>query len=183
LRLWDEGDFDEAYEASTAADIASAAGVSKGTFYFHFPNKEAILVEMGSSTVRAMIDEVEAKAGADLPLRAMSDQVMTLMSRRVARGPRAAALRAASLGLSVGGKPVDAEPRLSAAFVTLLQYGVQRGELGPVDVDDAAAMLTVVTMEAIIRWGEGTRSTRWLSNTMRARAGVVLRGLGLADQV
>src|SRR5579859_1987152 len=46
LRLWGEGDFDAAYEASTVADIARAAGVSKGTFYFHFASKEDILLEM-----------------------------------------------------------------------------------------------------------------------------------------
>src|SRR5215469_17710803 len=60
LRLWGEDDFDAAYEASTAADIARAAGVSKGTFYFHFASKEDILLEMSSATAQAMIDQIEA---------------------------------------------------------------------------------------------------------------------------
>lgn len=182
VRIWSEGDFDEAYAASTAADIASAADVSKGTFYFHFPNKESILVEMGSRTIRAMIEEIETRTDADVPLRAMSDQIMTFMARRVVRAPRAAALRAAALGLTMERQTVDANPRLNAAFASLLRYGVQRGELGAVDVDDAAAMLTVVTMDAIVQWAQGSRSARWLSDTMCARAGVVLRGIGLAER-
>jgi AcrR family transcriptional regulator len=60
LRLWGQGDFDVAYEASTVADIARAAGVSRGTFYFHFAGKEDILLEMSSATVQAMIDQIQA---------------------------------------------------------------------------------------------------------------------------
>lgn len=38
LELWDERGFEESFEATTVAEIARAAGVSKGTFYFlaHF---------------------------------------------------------------------------------------------------------------------------------------------------
>lgn len=180
LRLWSEGNFDEAYEASTAADIARAAGVSKGTFYFHFANKEAILLEMSSATIQAMIDQVEAGIAKAVPLGVLSEQVMTAMARRVVRAPRAAALRAGGLGFTRrpgGGAP--ANPRLNVAFETLLRYGKDRGDLDKkTDVDEGAAMLTAVTMEAIIRWGEGDRSAAWLSRTLRDRLAIVLRGMG-----
>src|SRR4029077_2174890 len=69
LGLWSEGDFDEAYEASTVADIARAAGVSKGTFYFHFANKAEVLREISSTTVQTMMDQIEKGARQDVPLR------------------------------------------------------------------------------------------------------------------
>lgn len=182
LRLWSEGDdFDAAYEASTAADIARAAGVSKGTLYFHFANKEAILVEMSSATIRAMIDQVEAGTVQGIPLRSLGEQVMASMARRVARGPKAAALRAGTLGFAFTGRADEgtlATPRLSVAFESLLRYGKERGELGAqLDVDEGAAMLTAVTMEAIMRWGAGDRSASWLGQTLQDRVAVVLRGM------
>jgi AcrR family transcriptional regulator len=183
LRLWDENDFDAAYEASTAADIALAAGVSKGTFYFHFANKEAIVVAMGSTTIEAMVDQVESGVGRGEPMHALGDQMMALMARRVVRGPKAVALRAAALGFP---GPADellaGSPRLTDAFESLLRYGQDRGELSrQVDVDEAAAMMTAVTMEAITRWGRGDRSARWLAQTLRNRVAVVFRGIGRTE--
>ncbi|MCK9904663.1 TetR family transcriptional regulator [Parafrankia colletiae] len=183
LDLWSAGDFNEAYEASTVGDIAQAAGVSKGTFYFHFANKEAILLEMSSATIQAMIDQVEAETVRNVPLTSLSEQVMGSMARRVVRAPRAAALRAGALGFT-GQAPEGTvpSPRLSVAFETLLRYGRERGELGPrIDVEDVAAMLTAVTMEAIIRWGAGDRTAAWLSQTLRDRVAVILRGISCPD--
>ena len=40
------------------ADIARAAGMSKGTFYFHFANKEEILLEMAWATTRKLVEEL-----------------------------------------------------------------------------------------------------------------------------
>ena len=38
-------------------------------------------------------------------------------------------------------------------------------------------MLSVVTMEAIIRWGAGNRSASWSRQTLRDRAEVILSGV------
>jgi len=183
LRLWGEGDFDAAYEASTAADIARAAGVSKGTFYFHFAGKEDILLEMTSATAQAMIDQIEAGMRQGVPLHPLTEQVMASMARRIARAPRAAAVRAGSLGFSArAGAVTLTGPRLGAAFEALVRYGKERGELpAAIGEDEAAAMLTAVTAEAIIRWGAGTRPADWLHQALRERARVVLSGLASTD--
>ncbi|MBO0853423.1 MAG: TetR/AcrR family transcriptional regulator [Nocardia sp.] len=179
LQLWSAGDFDEAYEASTAADIARAAGVSKGTFYFHFASKEDLLAEMASATAQTVIDEIEDGIGKELPLRSLTDRVAAALARRVTRAPRAAALRAGTLGFSSrAGAVTLAGPRLGVAFEALVRYGKQRGELGAsIDEQEGAAMLTAVSAEAIIRWGAGNRSAAWLRRTLRNRAQVVLDGM------
>lgn len=179
LQLWSAGDFDEAYEASTAADIARAAGVSKGTFYFHFASKEDLLAEMASATAQTVIDEIEDGIGKELPLRSLTDRVAAALARRVTRAPRAAALRAGTLGFSSrAGAVTLAGPRLGVAFEALVRYGKQRGELGgSIDEQEGAAMLTAVSAEAIIRWGAGNRSAAWLRRTLRNRAQVVLDGM------
>jgi AcrR family transcriptional regulator len=179
LRLWGEDDFDAAYEASTAADIAHAAGVSKGTFYFHFANKEDILQEMSSATAQAMIDQIEAGMRRGVPLHPLAEQVMAVMARRIVRAPRAAALRAGSLGFSArAGTVTLTGPRLGAAFEVLVRYGKERGELSAkIDEGEAAAMLTAVTAEAIIRWGAGNRPAAWLQQALHDRVQVVLSGI------
>src|SRR5205807_10188546 len=44
LALWDERGFEKGVEDTTVEEIARAAGVTKGTFYFHFAHKEDILL-------------------------------------------------------------------------------------------------------------------------------------------
>jgi AcrR family transcriptional regulator len=179
VRLWSQGDFDAAYEASTAADIARAAGVSKGTFYFHFASKEDILLAMTSATVQAMIDQIEAGMRRGVPLHSLTEQVMASMAGRVVRAPKAAAVRAGALGFRArAGEVTLAGTRLGTAFESLVRYGKERGELSAkVDEEEAAAMLSAVTAEAIIRWGAGNRSASWLRQTLRDRVEVVLSGV------
>jgi AcrR family transcriptional regulator len=179
LELWGERDFDEAYETSTAADIAHAAGVSKGTFYFHFASKQDLLLEMSSATVQAMIDDVDKGVRQGIPLQSLTLQVMNSMARRVSRAPKAAALRAVVLAFgSQLGHPTPARPRLGLAFEALIRYGKERGELNSqTDVEEGAAILSAVTMEAINRWGAGNRDASWLRATLCGRAEIVLRVL------
>ena len=82
LELWNGRPFDEAFEATTVADIAKAAGTSKGTFYFHFANKQEILLELAWATSRKMIEEADAGIRRQTPLFDLVDQLMRSMSRR-----------------------------------------------------------------------------------------------------
>ena len=69
-------------------------------------------------------------------------------------------------------------PRLGAAFEALVRYGRERGELSAtIDEDEAVAMLTAVTAEAIIRWGAGNRPAAWLQQALQDRVQVVLSGI------
>lgn len=182
MSLWGQDDFDAAFSASTAADIARAAGVSKGTFYFHFPSKEAILLELSSGTVQAMIDQVEAGAADGVPVHTLGEQMMSSMARRVARTPKAAALRACAVGFAARTDGTMAGPRLNLAFEALVRYGTDRREIGTrVDAEEAAAMMAAVAMEAIVRWARDDRPQAWLAEALRRRVGVVLRGIGPAD--
>jgi AcrR family transcriptional regulator len=179
-QLWAEGNFDEAFEATTTGDIAEAAGVSKGTFYFHFANKEAIVIEMGSTTIQAMIDYIRVASQRGVSLHSLAEQTMKLMARRIASGPRAAASRAAALGNMTAA--AGASPRLDVTFQSLLHYGKNRHELGPhIDIEDAAAMMTVVTMDAIRRWGQGDQPAQWLIRTLQHRVAVILRGVNESE--
>jgi AcrR family transcriptional regulator len=179
LQLWGEGDFDAAYEASTAAEIARAAGVSRGTFYFHFAGKDEILLEMSSGTAQAMLGQIEEGMSRGVPLRPLAGQVMTFMFQRVVRGPKSTALRVSALSLRAQADGVTlAGTRLGTAFEALVRYGKERGELGAeVDEEETVTLLALVTADAVVRWGSGNRSASWLQQALHDRVEVILSGV------
>src|SRR5712671_5661469 len=60
VQLWTERGFETGVESTTVEEIARAAGVTKGTFYFHFAHKEDVLLEMSITTgdaVKRIVEE------------------------------------------------------------------------------------------------------------------------------
>jgi AcrR family transcriptional regulator len=55
MRLWTERGFETGIEDTTVDEIVAAAGVTKGTFYFHFAHKEEILLELGYQTAATSV--------------------------------------------------------------------------------------------------------------------------------
>jgi len=91
------------YHATTIADIARAAGVAKGTFFVHFPSKDAVigaLVRIQTGAARKARHAALEKHGPIVALRAA---VMTLgeragASRTLSRGVLAATLESQDVG-------------------------------------------------------------------------------------
>lgn len=61
-------------EAARIDDIAKAVGVSRGTFYFHFPTKEDVLVELLDSSQADISAHIEALPD-DTPIGAILPRV------------------------------------------------------------------------------------------------------------
>ncbi len=51
---------DKGYVSTQIGDIAKAAGVAHGTFYVHFPNKEALLEELLEQFNQGLLDRLSA---------------------------------------------------------------------------------------------------------------------------
>ena len=64
--------------------IARAAGVVRGTFYFHFPTKEHVLIELERAEETRIVAELEAKTVSPSDLTSM----LTLLLRRVLAAER-----------------------------------------------------------------------------------------------
>jgi AcrR family transcriptional regulator len=178
LELWSERGFERAFEETTAEEIARAAGVSKGTFYFHFAHKEDILLEMPWATAEIMLEEAGAAMRRDESTLELVEQLMTSLARRVARAPRAAVLRVTAhwSRLSSTADPLDLHG-FGAAFEEVLRYGTTRGDLPDgVDVFDVAALLQAATMDALVRWAASAQSAPALRKTLCRRADLILRG-------
>lgn len=56
------------YHATTMNDIIAATGVQKGNLYYHFPGKEALVIDLVKSAGKSYGEYLSAKAGSGTPL-------------------------------------------------------------------------------------------------------------------
>ncbi len=183
LDLWSERDFDAAFEETTAEDIARAAGVSKGTFYFHFAHKEDILLEMSWLTAEIAIEEAEAAMGQGVRTLELVEQLMTSLARRVARVPRPAVLRATGhWSRLVAGRGISPSARsFGAMFEEVVRYAADRGDLPrDVDVPELGALLQTATMDALVGWAATKQSSTALRGVLCRRADIILCGAAVS---
>lgn len=184
LQLWSERGFERGVEETTVEEIARAAGVTKGTFYFHFARKEDILRELGWGASASMRADAEGAMAKDQPTTEALEALLQPLARRVAKVDRAAVRRsiaefhrASPPALAEATATVTDEGHggFTAAFAQIVAYGKERGELpAAVDVAEIAGLLTAVTMDAIQSWTLGI--TKDLGAVMVRRAQLVLAG-------
>jgi AcrR family transcriptional regulator len=81
MRLWTERGFETGIEDTTIDEIVAAAGVTKGTFSFHFAHKEEILLELGYQTATLLSEEaarcIKAKRSIEDSLRKVTNTLAT----------------------------------------------------------------------------------------------------------
>jgi AcrR family transcriptional regulator len=180
LELWTARGFENGIEETTAEEIARAAGVTKGTFYFHFAHKEDILLEIGWGTSDLMRQEATAVLARALPVDATIDELLVATARRVSETPRAVVAR--TLEEFYRRRPerqVAANPEhtgFRAAFLIVLSHAQEVGELAAtVDPVVLAEMLETLATGAIHQWILDDDAD--LLTLLRYRAAVLLAGV------
>lgn len=127
------------YAATRLEDIAHRAGVTKGTMYLYYENKEALFKELVRTTALPMVEGAE---GLVRTHRGSSRELVSLVLRR-----RWEALALGRLGgiaklmmSEAGNFPELARwyhdeiiSRANAALAQAIRLGVERGEFRPVD--------------------------------------------------
>ena len=106
LALWTERGFDDGIDETTVEEIVRAAGVTKGTFYFHFAHKEDILLEIGWGTAEAMFNDASKYLADELPVEEAFDKLLTTLARRISAGPRVAVARTIAEFYRLPARPV-----------------------------------------------------------------------------
>jgi AcrR family transcriptional regulator len=176
LQLWTERGFDSGVEETTVEEIAAAAGVTKGTFYFHFAHKEDILLEMGWGTAEALYDEAVHGVAGRRSGAALVHQLMVSLARRAESVPRAAVQRAIT-GFYASGvpRPVPGRRDLHHGLDVALRAARAAGELPEsTDTEALARILAALAMDAVLGWAQG--DARRLRTVLHRRADVVLAG-------
>jgi AcrR family transcriptional regulator len=179
MRLWTERGFETGIEETTVDEIASAAGVTKGTFYFHFAHKEEILLELGYQTASLLNEDatrcVKAKRSIEDSLR----KVTNTLAASVKATPRAAVGRAVAEFLRPrrpGDETQERLPSFAQALELLFVRAREQGEVtDQVDPSEMAKIIEVLYMDSLLEWSMGRR--KHLNQTLQRRASIVLAGL------
>jgi AcrR family transcriptional regulator len=144
---------EQGYDATTVAQIAERAGVTKSTFFRHFPDKRELLVA-GQETLSRLLTEgiAEAPAGAT-PLEAVAagleraSSAMGPMNRELAPRLKAAVAASAELQERDALKTVSLAAAMAAALVA-------RGVPDPIAAL-AGELGTLAFKRAFAQWAEG----------------------------
>ena len=122
------------FAATRLEDVASRAGVAKGTIYLYFDDKEALFQELVRSMLGPLVGAIEAAPAGDMPVADVARAIADLFVREVYGTRRKDVIR---LIIAEGPRfPSLAEfyyreviSRILAAMRALLARAVERGEL------------------------------------------------------
>jgi len=130
-------------------DIAKHAGLSKGTIYLYFPNKEELFREVVRHTIVAQIERAERELAAASKQTAWETLVQFVRGYwRFLRSPKFAALfRLINAELSsfpdlVRFYAAEVVERWRRLVTGILERGIENGEFRDVDPEVAARMLS-----------------------------------------
>src|SRR5262249_47542296 len=158
IRLWQSQDFDDI----TVDAIVAAAGVSKGTFYYHFRRKEDVLVDLGWATVDRVGAEAEAAYREHGDLGQAIDAGIDGLVRRISTMPRGAVARTIQESMSRrSSQPPSAPgwrtPSDRHAFLSGLFHAAhEAGDLGAdIDVDEVADLINFILIQTILQFVAG----------------------------
>mgnify|MGYP001551024723 FL=1 len=122
------------FEAARLDDVAKRAGVAKGTIYLYFRDKETLFQELLRTMLTPLIGTIEALGAGDMPLSALTEQIVELFVREIYETRRKDVIR---LMITEGRRfPKLAEfyyrevlSRIIAAMRGLLRRAAARGEV------------------------------------------------------
>jgi AcrR family transcriptional regulator len=155
VKLWTERGFENGVETTTVEEIARAAGVTKGTFYFHFAHKEDVLLEMSNTAGDAAMEAAYQAAEEGEPIDVTVQRAFAVMARRTERMPRAAIARTLREFYKHPARSRE-HSATRQVFPVLIEAAQARGEL-PSDADprDMADMLNALMITAVEGWVHG----------------------------
>lgn len=146
------------FASTSTHDIAKAIGMTPGTLYWHFEDKEALLVAVLEELERRLVHAL-AREGGRLQSASAAEKTRALLGR-VARLVAASQETLLLVGV-IGAEATDTNPRIEAALrasygrvavvvAELLRQGAAQGETVERDVECAAEMLLGMYMGAIV---------------------------------
>jgi TetR/AcrR family transcriptional regulator, fatty acid metabolism regulator protein len=168
------------YHAAAVDDIVGRADASKGTFYFHFPNKQGIFMaladeaarRLAANVERAVADRPDALGKVDAALRA----VLGTLTRHQTLA-RLLLVDLVNLGGGFSAKLIEVHERLAGLVRDHLDAAVAEGSIPPLDTELAAYVWLGAINEIVMRWLHTGRPESLESIVPELRA-LLLRSLG-----
>jgi AcrR family transcriptional regulator len=149
---------DRGYAATRLDDVASRAGVAKGTIYLHFKDKQALFEELVRTALVPLIGRLAAPPAAGGSIRAALENFAENFAREVVTTRRGAIIR---LIIAEGPRFPDIADfyyrevvsRGIAGMRALIELGIQRGEIKQTGLKDFPQIVVAPAMVAVIWQG------------------------------
>lgn len=138
-------------------DVAARAGVSKGTVYLYFKNKEALFKAAIEAALTPALEHVEALAAetgcpaTELLRRYMDNAWRVMATTSLGSVPKLLVAEAGNFPEIVQWFDEGFRRRAEAALERIIQVGVERGEFRAVDTDIAARTF-MATLFSYLIW-------------------------------
>ena len=144
------------YEGTTLADVARRAGVTKGTIYLYFENKEALFKAVVRQTIVPVIAQGEALARSftgsarDLLEQLVREYWRLVGETALAGIPKLMMAEAATFPELTRFYYDEVVTRGHRLMAGVIERGIESGEFRPVDVKVAAKLAMSPLMHAVV---------------------------------
>jgi len=174
-RLWRDRGFDD----TAVMDVSHAAGVSKATFFYYFPRKEDLLVELALASAEHVWEEWEQLADRDLGTQETLKVIVLAIARRSQRTPRILLARTIVelLGLAGQWQAVRGDrPDFHKLFSAIFAKGKRKGDIPRGhDIDELASILTLTLLQGMLYWARHDNAEA-LDTILWRRTDMLLKG-------
>jgi AcrR family transcriptional regulator len=174
---------DKGFHGAAVDDIVVASDTSKGSFYFHFPNKQGIFTALLDHLTRRLFSRVEeAISKYDDPVQRLDAALTTAVSAfgQRKRLARLLLVETAGLGHAMDEHLLAVHERFIALIRKQLDEAVVAGLMPAQDTEMAACAWMGTLNELVIRWlhrGEPER----LESVVPALRALLLRSVGISE--
>jgi len=135
------------FAATKLEDVATAAGIGKGTIYLYFPTKEDLFRAVVRQAVLPNLDAVAAMAAdpdlrASDILRAMAERFLQLLDTDLTAIPKLVLAESGNFPALARFYAEEVVYKGMALIRAVLARGIERGEFRPVDLDGALPLFS-----------------------------------------
>lgn len=154
------------YEATSVDEICSAAGVSKGAFYHHFPSKQTLFLALLQNWVQDLESRLESirQEVEWVPQRLMrlAETLREVFEQAAGQAPLFLEFwyqaTKDSTAWSVSVQPYQ---RFRSIFAEWVEEGIQQGSLKPIDANLAAATLVSLGVGLVLQVALERKGLDW----------------------
>lgn len=152
LRLFGE----KGFSATRMQDVANAAGISKGTLYLYFSNKEAIFYQVVQQRITPQLDQVEmmvnASTGsqADLLRQMINGWWLGVACSSLSAIPKIITAEAGNFPELARYFTLNVVTRSRKLFSRVIERGMQHGEFRQYDAETVARLVIAPLVQATI---------------------------------
>jgi AcrR family transcriptional regulator len=143
------------YHSAKLDEIASESETSKGSIYFHFPNKERLFIalvdQFADLLERRVIAAIEQYPQGMGRVKVALETCLQTFGR-YRRPAKILLVQAMGLGTTFEEKRLEVNDRFARLIETYLQEAVAIGDIGPVDAELVSHAWMGAIYQIVIRW-------------------------------